>query len=410
MNRRDISAAESPIGIVYFGNDWFAENRTSSHHIAQRLAQRFPVIYVDSPGMRAPSATGRDFRRLARKLADALRGPRELTPGFWYCTVPQMPFRRLPGAEMLNRWFGLWAVRRAIRTARLDRFLSWFVVPHPGFMAQHLGEDLCIYYCIDDYAAHPGVDSERISQSDRDLTHAADQVFVAPPALLEAKSAQNPTTVFSPHGVDAELFARAMDPVTQLPPFTRELPRPVIGFFGLIADWIDTELICWLADQRPSWSFLLVGAQKTDIADLRRRSNIHLPGPQPYGELPGWARAFDVAIIPYRLNQQVKNANPLKLREYLATGRPVVTVRNPEIERFARWVQIADSREEFLEAIEAALEPEPASAIAERMASVSEMTWDHRVKEVLDTVDRALARRHGHGWLEHRMEDHGTEQ
>ena len=214
MREIDFPAGRCEIGIVYFGNDWFAENRTSSHHIAQRLAQRFQVIYVDSPGMRAPSATGRDFRRLARKLADALRGPRELTPGFWYCTVPQMPFRRLPGAETLNRWFGLWAVRRAIRTARFERFLSWFVVPHPGFMAQHLGEDLCIYYCIDDYAAHPGVDSERISQNDRDLTQAADQVFVAPPALLKAKTAQNPTTVFSPHGVDAVSYTHLTLPTT----------------------------------------------------------------------------------------------------------------------------------------------------------------------------------------------------
>ena len=410
MIRREDLSAESQIGIVYFGNDWFAENRTSSHHIAQRLAQRFTVIYVDSPGMRAPSATGRDFRRLVRKLVSTLRRPRELTPGFWYCTVPQLPFLRLPGVDALNRLFGLWAVRRAIRTAHFGRFLSWFVVPHPGFMAQHLGEDLCIYYCIDDYAAHPGVDSARISQNDRDLTEAADQVFVAPPALLAAKTAQNPTTVFSPHGVDVDLFARAMNPLTPLPPLARELPRPVIGFFGLIADWIDTELICWLADQRPSWSFLLVGAHKTDIADLRLRANIHLPGPQPYCELPGWARAFDVAIIPYRLNQQVRNANPLKLREYLATGRPVVTVRNPEIERFAKWVRIADDRESFLAAMEAALEPEPASAVEARIASVSEMTWDHRVKEVLETVDRAFSRRHAHGWVKHRKGGHGTEQ
>ena len=275
-------------------------------------------------------------------------------------------------------------------------------------MAQRLGEDLCVYYCIDDYAAHPGVDVSRISRIDRELTLVADQVFVAPPGMLESKKAQNPTTTFAPHGVDAQLFAKAMDPATPVPPLAQSLKRPLIGFFGLIADWIDTDLICWLADRRMDWSFLLIGAQKTDIDGLRRRANIHLPGPQPYSELPGWARAFDVAIIPYRLNQQVRNANPLKLREYLATGRPVVTVRNPEIERFAKWVRIADGREAFLSAIEEALLPEPPTAAQERLAAVREMTWDNRVEEVIQTVGRAYARKHGTGLLELQGRDHGN--
>jgi glycosyltransferase involved in cell wall biosynthesis len=118
---------------------------------------------------------------------------------------------------------------------------------------------------------------------------------------------------------------------------------------------------------------------------------VRLAGPQPYGELPRWARAFDVAIIPYRLNRQVANANPLKLREYLATGKPVVSVRNPEIEKFARWVRIADGREAFLAALDAALASDTPAAAAERMAAVADQTWDRRVEEVLARVVAALA-------------------
>jgi Glycosyl transferases group 1 len=114
-------------------------------------------------------------------------------------------------------------------------------------------------------------------------------------------------------------------------------------------------------------------------------------GPQPYESLPGWAKAFDVAIIPYRLNQQVRNANPLKLREYLATGRPIVSVSNPEIDRFAAFVRIVDGRKEFLAAIEQALLPEPTATAYARIAAVEQMTWDHRVQDVLATVVRVLA-------------------
>lgn len=377
-------------GVIYFGNDWQAENRTSSHHVAARLARRMPVLYVDSPGMRAPSASGRDFKRALRKLAAAFRRPREVAPGLWHCTVPQLPFRRIPGVDLLNRWFGRWAVRRARRILPARRLISWFVVPHPGFLAGRLGEALCVYYCIDDYAAHPGVDPALIGERDRALSQHADLLFVAPPALLEAKRALNPDTVYAPHGVDVELFSRAADPATAVAPGAAGLAHPVVGYIGSLHEWIDLELMAWLARARPAWTFLCVGHAATDVSALAALPNVRLAGPQPYAELPHWARAFDVAIIPYRLNRQVANANPLKLREYLATGKPVVSVRNLEIEKFARWVRIADGREAFLAALDEVLANDTPAAAAERMAAVADQTWDRRVEEVLARVVAAL--------------------
>ena len=382
------------LGVVYFGNDWHAENRTSSHHLATRLAQRMPLLYVDSPGMRAPSASGRDLAKAVRKLAAMLRRPVQVSERMWQCTVPQLPFRRIPGVDALNRIFSGWAVRRALRHAGIARRISWFLLPHPGFLAGTLDEELCVYYCIDDYAAHPGVDPVMIGQRDLQLSVHADLLFVAPPALLECKRALNPATVFAPHGVDVALFARAAESATQVPAMARELRGPVIGYFGSLHEWIDLELIAWLAAQRPMWNFLLVGHAATDVSALRALPNVHLAGTQPYASLPAWAKAFDVAIIPYRLNRQVANANPLKLREYLATGKPVVSVRNAEIEKFSQWVRIVDGREEFLAALEHSLLPEPADAAAQRMASVANQTWDHRVDRVLDVVASTLQAKH----------------
>jgi len=380
-------------GILYFGNDWQAENRTSSHHVAIRLAQRTPVLYVSSPGMRKPQASGRDLRRLLRKLAATLRRPTRVADNLWHCTVPQLPFRRIPGIDTINRWFGRWAVKRAARMAGIGRRISWFVVPHPGFLAGRLGEDLCVYYCIDDYAAHPGVDSELIARRDADLCRRADIVFVAPPSLVEARRALNANVVFSPHGVDAGLFGRAADAGTEIAPAARDLPHPVVGYFGSLHEWIDFELIEWLARERPSWSFLLVGHEAVEPGTLRQLHNVHLPGAQPYADLPNWAKAFDAAIIPYRLNRQVANANPLKLREYLATGKPVVSVRNPEIEKFANWVHIADNRASFLDALDSAVLDKSTEACARRMAAVADQTWDRRVEDVVERVTVELARR-----------------
>ena len=391
-----MTEAASPLGtraIVYFGNDWLAENRTSSHHVATRLARIAPLLYVSSPGLRAPRASGRDLGRMLRKLRASLRPPSEVEPGLWHCTVPQLPFRRIPGVDAVNRAFGRWSVRRAMRAAGIGRCISWFVVPHPGFLAGRLGEDLCVYYCIDDYAAHPGVDAERIGRRDAELSRRADVLFVAPPTLLAPKQALNPNTIASPHGVDVELFARAADAETEVAAGALALARPVIGYFGSLHDWIDFGLIEWLARERPHWSFLLVGHVATDVGALAGLPNVHLAGPQPYASLPAWAKAFDVAIIPYRLNRQVANANPLKLREYLATGKPVVSVRNAEIEKFARWVRIADDREAFLAAIERTLADDSPADALERRAAVADQTWDRRVADVVGHVAAALARR-----------------
>lgn len=388
-----IPAELAGLGIVYFGNDWRSENRTSSHHIASRLASGMPVLYVASPGLRKPQANAGDLGRMIRKLRAALRPPERISERFWLCTVPQIPFRRIPGIDAINRWFGAWSVRRALRAAGFTRWISWFVVPHPGFMAGHLGEELCVYYCIDDYAAHPGVDTALIAERDADLTRRADLVFVAPPALVDAKRALNSHTLFSPHGVDVDLFRQAADPATAIADGARGLAHPVIGYFGSLHEWIDFELIEWLARARPAWTFLLVGHAATDVSRLAALPNVRLAGAQPYATLPHWAKAFDAAIIPYRLNRQVQNANPLKLREYLATGKPVVSVRNPEIEKFARWVHIADDREGFLRGLDDALRDDSPAAQAARIAAVADQTWDRRVTDILHATAAALAQR-----------------
>src|ERR1035437_10321480 len=178
--------------VVYFGNDWSAENRTSSHHIACRLAKRYPLLYVEVPGLRAPKASGRDMRKLWRKLRQAFQAPRRVGEQMWCITMPQIPFRRLAAVRKLNIMLGQYLVKQAVRKLRLPRTISWFVVPHAGPLAGGLAEDLIVYYCIDDYAALPDVDRNEVARMDEDLTRRADQVFVASATLLGAKQKLNP--------------------------------------------------------------------------------------------------------------------------------------------------------------------------------------------------------------------------
>lgn len=389
--------------VAYFGNDWFAENRTSSHHIAKRLAKIVPVLYIETPGVRAPQANVRDFRKLVRKLGKMFASPQRVDEGLHVMTMPQFPWRRLPMIGAINRLLGWCLVRRALRKLAFRDLITWFVVPHAGSLAGTLGETLTVYYCIDDYAAFPGVDAAAMQRMDDDLSRAADIVFVASPALLEAKRAINPRVHFSPHGVDVKLFAQTSDAATEPAEAANALRHPVIGYFGSLGKWIDYDLLLYLARSRPQWTFLFVGYSSAETGRLRECANVVLAGPQKYETLPRWARVFDVAIIPYRLTQQVKNANPLKLREYLATGKPVVSVTTPETARFAHVLYLADTPQTYLEAVEAALTKDTPEKREQRMKAVEHLSWDARFQETVALVEESLrgrkdaARRHSLG-------------
>ena len=382
-----------PFPILYFGNDWFAENRTSSHHVAERLGKQHPLLYIETPGVRAPQATGRDFKKLFRKLKQAVELPQQIGPHMWVMTMPQIPFRGIPGVPVLNRYFSRFLVKRAARHLGFQHPVYWFVVPHASVALDENSKNFVVYYCIDDYAAFPGVDADSMQRLDDNLTRRANQLFVAAEKLLPTKQALNQTAVLSPHGVDVDLFGQAQSPETEIPQEIRDINHPVIGYFGSISNWTDLELITFIADAKPDWTILLIGHASIDVSELRSRKNIRLVSPQPYRTLPGWAKAFDATIIPYRLTRQVLHANPLKLREYLATGKPVISTWTPEVEKFGDVVRIAKDHAEFLELIEKSLEEDNEQARAARIASVQGSSWDSRVQSVLAQVNKQM----GHG-------------
>jgi glycosyltransferase involved in cell wall biosynthesis len=226
---------------------------------------------------------------------------------------------------------------------------------------------------------------------DAETTCNADLVFVASDTLLDSKRQLNPNTYLSPHGVDYHHFAQAQDECLAIPEDTATLPGPVIGFFGLIESWIDLDLVDYLAKCRPQWTFLMIGRVAVPAEQLPRRNNIRFLGPRPYDSLPAYGKQFAASIIPYRLTQQVLHANPIKLREYLAMGKPVISVSTPEIDKYADVVAIAHSHEDFLARLdEAVSRPASAEEDRRRMERVAAQGWESRLRDVLAVVEKHL--------------------
>ena len=379
--------------ILYFGNDWSADNRTSSHHIARWLAQRQQVYYIECPGLRAPKSSGRDLKKLFAKVCRALRGTRTVADGIKVRTLLQVPLHRFGFIRAFNRWLIRTTLKWMMFREGIRRPITWFMVPHLSGVVGRLNEKLSVYYCIDDYATLPDVNQQAIRAMDDELTRKADLVFVSAESLHARKVGVNGQTHFSPHGVDVELFGRAQSSSVAVPADTAHLPGPVVGFFGLIEQWIDFELIDYLAEQRPEWTFLFIGRVAVNEASLPRRSNLHFVGKRPYESLPAYGKQFDVAVIPFRLTDVILHANPLKLREYLAMGKPIVSVSTPEIDKYADVVEIAHGREEFLGRLDRVLaRPDSLSAVKRRTARVAGESWDGRLREVWDVIEDHLPR------------------
>jgi glycosyltransferase involved in cell wall biosynthesis len=374
--------------VLFFGNDWFAENRTSSHQLARQLARRFPVYYIECPGWRAPRGSGRDLKKVFVKLGRFLRGTRRLDDRLRLRTLFQIPFHRFAAVRRLNRLIVTATLRWLLWREGVRRPVTWFHVPHVPYLVGGLGERLSVYYCIDDYAAYPGVNPAVVRAMDDETTRRADVVFIASDTLLSAKSELNPNLHVSPHGVEFEHFAKARDPALTVPDDVAHLTGPVVGFFGLIESFVDLELIDWLAGQRPGWQFVFLGRVAVPAESLPRRPNVHFLGKRPYEQLPAYAKRFDAAVIPYRAGPWSHHANPIKLREYLATGKPVVAVDTPQVRKFADVVAVARTREEFLHKLDEVLAEPPASDAAERRINrVRSLGWDRRADAIVQVLN-----------------------
>ncbi len=323
--------------LLCFSHDWNGDP-LSKNHLMRVLARDNRVLWVNSIGYRTPTASKADLARAFGKLAATFESIKEVERNIFTLNPLAIPAYGWGGAREFNRRFLRWQVKRAMRRLGFARPINFIFNPPAALIAGSLGEDKLIYYCVDEHLAFTGVASDSLARMEEELCRKADLVIVTAERLYQSKSRFNPHTRLIRHGVDFERFRRALDPATVIPEEIARLPRPVIGFHGLIADWVDVELLAHVARSFPEGSLALVGKTATDVSRLKRLPNVHLLGRKPYAELPAYCKGFDVALNPFRINELTLNSNPLKVREYLAAGpASPATPMNSLARSNARW-------------------------------------------------------------------------
>ncbi len=378
----------APPSFVVFGDDWGA-HPSSVQHLFRRIARAHRTVWVNTVGLRPPRLDRADAARVVRKLKNIARGAAKGPPDAQHTesldlhvvSPPMVPFMRPSPVRALNRA----AVRSAVEdlAKRLDLRdpVVLTTVPNGVDGAGLAGSRTLVYYCVDDFTHWPGVDALAAATMEGELLAAA-HLVVATSAHLAAtrRCARGPTELL-PHGVDVDHLARASDPATAPLEGVRR-GRPVLGYLGLLDARLDVELVTAVARARPDWDVVFIGPSDGAPDPRLAMPNVRILPAVPYAKLPEALAAFDVAVLPYLRNELTRSINPLKLREYLASARPVVATSLPEVKRFEPDLMVADTRDDFIAAVERAL-GDTRDRRAERRALLADDTWDARAERLL---------------------------
>lgn len=348
--------------------------------IFSRLAQSHLVLFIEDPEI----AEGEPHLLIDEPQPGIVR------------LVPQVPQALAINADKDCEIF-LPLIREALRThpllaGRFDGAVQWFYSPMsaPGYLGR-FGASGIVYDCMDELANFRFAPPD-IAGRERFVMERADVVFTGGYQLFESKSRLHPNVHFYGCGVDVEHYGTARHPDTQVPHSVSSLPRPVFGYFGVIDERLDYELIAALADHFPDASVVMAGPlAKIDRSELPDRPNIHWLGQQAYADLPALVKGFDVCLMPFAINDATRYINPTKTLEYMAAGKPVVSTAIADVVRnFTPIVDVAHNPEAFVQAVERAWRSPDAQLVAQGVERAAQATWDATVAAMRTNIQDAV--------------------
>lgn len=377
-------------GILCFGGeDWWYKNRG---HIDMQLMRRYArygtTLYVNSIVMQKPNIGESRifFKRFKRKARSILKGLKKSKAGFWVYSPFTLPVHHLPWARPLNEVILCCQIRHVSHKLRLSNPIIWVACPAACDTAIKLRKNLLVYQRTDRFEEYPNVDCDIIKKYDEKLKAFADLTLFVNSKLFQEERSQCKNAFFLDHGVDYEMFAMA-EQNPHKPEDIANIPKPIIGFFGAIDDHTsDIAFVEKVVDLLPNMSFVFVGEASSDITNLRKKTNVWFLGQKPYENIPHYGKCFDVAIMPWRQNRWIEACNPIKLKEYLALGKPVVSTPFIELQKYLDVVYVAKTPKVFAECIKVALIEDNPSKVAARRKMVDKATWDSKALLVLNAL------------------------
>jgi glycosyltransferase involved in cell wall biosynthesis len=369
---------------VVFSDDW-GRHPSSCQHLMKRFLPQNRILWVNSVGLRQPSLSVYDLRRGFEKLNEWRRPFVQAEKNLWVYSPVSLPWNTLPVVRRWNRQVGLNGVRKILKRLGFSKPISLTTVPNACDWIGELGETLKIYYCVDDFSEWPGMKRKSILDMEKDLLSKVDLFLATSKKLLESKKPSTEQALLLPHGVDLDHFKQAYSGIE----FSGQGDSPPhLGYVGVIDERLDFDLLLYLIHERPKWIWIFVGPVMSCPRELRRSENCRFLPPVSYAELPNALRSLDGLLMPYKVNRLTETINPLKLREYLATGKPVVATQIPEIGMFSDLLSIASSKEEFVKRIEEIIQNKSRVKPKDRWKRLESESWESRAEILSQEIER----------------------
>lgn len=373
--------------ILCFSHDWTGDP-LSKTHLMRVLSRDNRILWINAIANRMPTTSSKDISRIFKKLKSFTEPIREMEKNIFVLNPLALPTYGNKAVRNFNQKFLLSQVKKAMRKLDFRNPLNMVFNPAAGLLAGRLGEESLIYYCVDEYTAFTGA-ANGLKEIEEDLFRKSDLVIVSAEKLFDSKKHFNPNTFIIRHGTDWAHFRKALDKETKIPDEIKNLPKPIIGFHGLLADWVDFELIKKTAEHFKNGSVVLIGKIAVDaeqkVKILENVENVHFLGRKPYNDLPNYCKGFDVALNPFVVNELTLAANPLKVREYLAAGLQVISTDIPEV-RILDYCRIGENYAHFIEEIEGALQ-NPISR-EEISDSIRHESWEAKIDELRKILEK----------------------
>jgi glycosyltransferase involved in cell wall biosynthesis len=375
--------------ICFGGEDWWYHNRG---HIDMQLMRRFSrlgtTVYINSIVMQKPglAQAGKFLQKLKRKAKSIFTGLKKSDAGFWVFSPFSLPVHHISFARGFNRLILRQQINRINRKLGIKNPVVWIACPAACDVAINMNKAKLVYQRTDRFEEYPNVDADVISKYDRKLKQAADLTVFVSRKLYEQEQRQCKRAYFLDHGVDYEMFAESeKDP--HKPDDIAGIKGPIVGFFGGIDDHTsDIIFLEKVVTLLPEMSFVFVGKVSSDCPGLKSHSNVLMLGQKPYPDIPSYGRRFDATIMPWRQNRWIEACNPIKLKEYLALGKPVISTPFPQLREYKDVVYEAGTPEEFSAKIRKAITEDCPRLITARKERVRNQTWDSKAQLVLDEL------------------------